>query len=81
MIDSGGPALPGGRPGVEYGMTLRDWFAGQALVGIGTWCPQEQSDLVGGSYFPDAATVAKRRAQWAYLQADAMLAARKQDSS
>ena len=31
--DTGGPAFPGGQFHVP-GMSLRDWFAGQAMVGL-----------------------------------------------
>lgn len=55
------------------GMTLRDWFAGQALAGVGTWMPA--SHLGGNLTLP---TNLKLRAEWAYAQADAMLAARKE---
>jgi hypothetical protein len=60
-INDGGPAFPfKGYAGETYGMTLRDWFAGQALAGmlIGEWL----SD--------------KGVATLAYEYADAMLAAR-----
>ena len=53
----------------EYGMTLRDWFAGQALAGMGTWMPQGYTNL-------NADGAAQARAEWAYNQADALLAAR-----
>lgn len=63
--DDGGPAFPSpdtrGYDGVP-GMTLRDWFAGQALAGI--WaCP-----TVNGDH--------QDLADEAYKTADAMLAAR-----
>ena len=32
-INDGGPAFPSDRAG-QVGMSLRDWFAGQALAGI-----------------------------------------------
>ena len=63
------PAFPRSR---NEGMTLRDLFAGQALVGVGTWMPA--SHLSGNLTLP---TNLKLRAEWAYAQADAMLAARK----
>lgn len=70
IMDNGGQAFPGpsftsnGMPnGHDMGMTLRDWFAGQALPGI-----IAQPNLEGHN----PAVVAK----WAYEYADAMLAAR-----
>lgn len=64
----GGPAFPRSRAEWEdsqVGMTLRDWFAGQALAGIiGT--------LVNVSTSSDLAVVA----ECCYEYADAMLAAR-----
>lgn len=54
----------------EFGMSLRDWFAGQALAAFGAWSPapytftQEAADRV--------------RAKRAYEIADAMLAERAQ---
>ena len=52
------------------GMTLRDWFAGQALQGVlaGYWANPRSR----GSGQEDFAA-------WAYAQADAMLAARSQE--
>ncbi|MFA6241960.1 MAG: hypothetical protein WC655_13580 [Candidatus Hydrogenedentales bacterium] len=71
--NDGGPAFP--RPashseegGVHYGyvgMTLRDWFAGQALAGVLASYSNEQ-------WVNDAETSAKE----AYRRADAMLAER-----
>jgi hypothetical protein len=59
----GGPAFPAEAPnGDRYsGMTLRDWFAGQALVGL---------LAEGGDRTLD------REAELAYECADAMLAAK-----
>ena len=61
--DDGGPAYPSKNGHYfEPGMTLRDWFAGQALVGI--WaCPTVSGDL-------------HDLADEAYKTADAMIAAR-----
>lgn len=61
--NDGGPAFPADSFGSQHnpGMSLRDWFAGQALVGFIT-----ADD--GCGY--DAA------AEWSYAHADAMLAAR-----
>lgn len=67
MKNDGGFAFPsvGGSPdaGVAWryhGMTLRDWFAGQALAGL----------LANSGHFPG------NPAEAAYRYADAMLAAR-----
>ena len=51
----------------EFGMSLRDWFAGQALVGI---CANP--DTGNGDE--------QKQARWAYQAADAMLAARQGQS-
>ena len=56
-------AIPAGCEGYEDGMTLRDWFAGQALAGI-TGDPSVE-DM-------DQNEIAKA----AYIYADAMLEAR-----
>lgn len=74
--DNGGPAFPQLEPRVPMltaampGMTLRDWFAGQALVGI-----------MGPNYDwftsgDDHGSRAHEAAYFAYSLADAMLAAR-----
>jgi hypothetical protein len=63
-INDGGPAFPVGSPthrGYE-GMTLRDWFAGQALAGLIADPSRDGS--------------ADDRARYAYAYADAMLRAR-----
>jgi hypothetical protein len=52
------------------GMTLRDYFAGQALIGMGTWAPLNAAE------WQERETVQQVRAQWAYEQADEMLLAR-----
>ena len=73
-IDDGGPAFPG-RYVDKYGdvipvagMTLRDWLAGQAAVGLlaNVSAPRARSDLVTAV------------ALGSYAIADAMLAARKE---
>lgn len=90
-IDDGGPAFPecksrDSEPGwLREGMTLRDWFAGQAL----SQCIQDApAGSMGGDY-PAAhgspmhkeALQTKRdnAARIAYEYADAMIAARKDD--
>lgn len=71
-IDDGGPAFPGEQGHTpdgtwnqtwEPGMTLRDWFAGQALNGL-----ISNGDLIDGR---EELTV-----DWAFRFADAMLKAR-----
>lgn len=59
-----------GLPEVEahYGMTLRDWFAGQALAGI-AGCARSVIKR-------DGETSAQADARWSYERADAMIAAR-----
>ena len=72
QINDGGPALPTAdayHPSgqIAYGrkgMTLRDWFAGQALAGLLSGPAEE------GAMAPD------RKAVLAYQFADAMIAAR-----
>ena len=67
----------------EPGMTLRDWFAGQALCGYlaqddGRTCP---SDIVKqGDQAIEAwrSQIRSSDAKWCYAMADAMIEARKQ---
>lgn len=69
--DDSGPAFPSpdtrGYDGVP-GMTLRDWFAGQALIG------QLASCSLGYEY--TGADAASKCARDTYKYADAMIAAR-----
>lgn len=63
-MDTGGPAFPRGTPygtNIEPGMTLRDWLAGQALIGL-----LAEEGVEEGFFEGDA-----RRC---YLIADAMIA-------
>ena len=53
------------------GLTIRDHIAIEALVGIGTWMPTASHAAVR-----DSDWALQLRAEWAYRQADAMLAAR-----
>ena len=77
MHDDGGPAFPPpaiygpGGEGIREGhpgMSLRDWFAGQALAGM-------HASLTSTSDWPDEMGRLKM-ARIAYAQADAMIAAR-----
>jgi hypothetical protein len=89
---TGGPAFPQSETLHEDGATLvreahggmtkRDWFAGQALVAMGTWHPP--GDYVDQYGMPlqthtrqYQAILRQLRAEWAYAQADAMIAAGK----
>ena len=58
--------------GVSQGMSLRDWFAGQALVSAGATVEAQP-----GATLEDVAT---ELAKVSYLVADAMLAEREKDN-
>lgn len=66
------PALPviAGQQVYSHGMTLRDYFAAQALASVGTWMPAHGGSDLG------AKAAMQARALWAYEQADAMMAER-----
>lgn len=71
---NGGPAFPfrydyDGMPEVSPGMTLRDWFAGQALMSLPHLCAHDT--LLNGITFE------QHIARNTYKIADAMLAERK----
>lgn len=55
------------RADAKFGMSLRDWFAGMALQAF-IAAPGPDGDAARNSY--------DRAAEWAYEQADAMIAAR-----
>jgi hypothetical protein len=69
-INDGGPAFPNSKPTTgEDGMSLRDWFAGQALAGlVGSECIHLA--------IPNGAQTDKSMAQMSFELADAMLRAR-----
>lgn len=69
-LGDGGPAFPNGYTG-RAGMTLRDWFAGQELAAMGGWSP-----CLPNGRPAEGADRHRVCAEWAYAQADAMLAAR-----
>jgi hypothetical protein len=80
-INDGGPAFPtldgrDGAGGPEYfsheGMTLRDWFAGQALAAIVSKSPYGTVKHTG-----TPCETKNQAARGAYMYADAMLAVRK----
>lgn len=85
-IEDGGPENPPAFPsaiavgpaGDVYhgfdGMTLLDYFAGQALVTLGVTNPNLPGDPAKA--WPEPEVLAERRAAWAYLQARAMIAQR-----
>ena len=75
--DHGGPAFPtvAGPTVYSTGMSLRDWFAGQAIAQLSETNPNLPGDRA--TAWPEPEELAERRARWAYLQADAMLSARK----
>lgn len=78
-IDNGGPAFPLQSIGPEFqpghcGMTLRDWFAGQALAG--DMAAQNDAAGIFGNDISDKAI--RERAAIYFRFADAMLAARKE---
>lgn len=70
---NGGPAFAHGNPehGGDPGMSLRDWFAGQALAGI--IANSNTPDQMIGLGFTGSKELL---ANYAYAAADAMLAAR-----
>ena len=87
-VEQGGPAFPfvlpdeiGGYQMVEPGMTLRDWFAGQAPAapdGFTIASPEcadwQDSDLSREAW---SEWEVRRSVAWSWAYADAMLAARK----
>jgi len=79
MADNSGPAFPfqpafmggaGGGPSGNPGMSLRDWFAGRAIIGI--WQNRDSMSVAATS----GTGLAAQTASWAYEVADAMLAER-----
>ena len=68
-IDDGGPAFPCPPDHLSTGMTLRDWFAGQALATVCDY--QARGDIT-----PQAIDHASVLAAHAYNVADAMIRAR-----
>lgn len=68
--EDGGPAFPDdGQQNYTGGMTLRDYFAAKAMLGIMTM-------ISGGMHKVTAKNAPAEVAEQAYAQADAMIAAR-----
>lgn len=73
-IDDGGPAFPSNEMIEETGMTLRDWFAGQAMAGM-----VSSKDIISAcikAAYHDGVDPTDIVAADAYTYADAMLAER-----
>jgi len=76
-IDDGGMAFPLAVTSetTDYpGMSLRDWFAGQADV---PWNAVIETLRLKGNISPTVAEMSAYRAELKYIEADAMIAARK----
>lgn len=81
--DDGGAAFPRYWLDEQSGMSLRDWFAGQALVGLlghPTWWGQER-DEDGSFPFDSPGSENSEVARTAYWIADAMLAERAKEKA
>ena len=85
VIEDGGPAYPEVGTGADGdvsnrgGMSLRDYFAGQALAGC-----LADSEMVNDCFYKAKAVGATLEAgisSWSYRLADAMIAARKPPES
>ena len=72
MTDDGGPAFPliaeGGEnsglfPEFHSGMSLRDWFAGQALIGIYAGCLHMETKNAVKDAYETADAMLKERAK------------------
>ena len=63
ITDNGGPAYPASN---DVGLTKRDWFAGMALQG-----------MMSRDCFDSGQATPEQRSTLAYIEADAMLEARK----
>ena len=78
----GGAAFPiphsneAGAPGSEHGMSLRDWFAGQALSRFKFVTESGKTIVVGDNVRETVGPYCKNVAELVYALADAMLAER-----
>ena len=77
-MNDGGPAFPRNSfdPEIHSGMSLRDWFAGQALVGITMSAAKLDAIVNYKSIY-----TAQEYTTIAYKLADAMLAARESEAT
>lgn len=74
--NGGGPAIScAAENGHQRGMLLRDYFAGQAAMGICAGWSQSQHPDARESWAPT-----RHIGHWAYMVADAMLAARAKET-
>jgi hypothetical protein len=78
-VDTGGPAFPGLHPSKEChyqdaGMTLRDYFAAKAMQALLTKLGPYGEDLP--KPYREVAMDCEMLAEYAFIQADAMLVAR-----
>jgi hypothetical protein len=72
--DDGGPAFPAGNGNMDRGgMTLRAWIATHALMRVDASNPNLPGSQAG-THWPGPEELAERRAKWAVLQADALIA-------
>lgn len=73
--NDGGPAFPTSSAlGTVTGMSLRDWFAGQALAGMLAATARSMAP-------EEAERVMEAKAKYSYRYADAMLAARQPEQT
>ena len=79
QINDGGPAFPVGTGCYDnrHGMTLRDWFAGQALAGMG--CRWDSIKASLGEDGDNPFEVRESISYEAYKLADAMIAERNKE--
>lgn len=76
-INDGGQAFPvSDQFETVHGMTLRDWFAGQAEV---PWNAVIETLKLKGNPAPTVVQLLAYRAELKYIEADAMIAARSKE--
>lgn len=77
-IDDGGPAFPLTSEWTRHGMTLRDYFAGQALAGA--LASDAHPDVILATLMETPEAI-RQRARVCYQLADAMLAERRKGAA